>query len=106
MSSKIGLRVFSADLKSEAVTLILYFGAPTYKIFTLFWFSFSKPCKLFLMFSTPFELLSVNSKMPQITTEGNLFLTLTSSITSKIYFANFKSLKTLIPFLAISTVPS
>ena len=42
ISSKIGLRVFSADLKSDAVTLILYLGAPTYKTFTLFWCVFSK----------------------------------------------------------------
>ena len=67
---------------------------------------FSKPCKLFLMFSTPLELLSVNSKMPLISTDGNLILILTSSITLKIFFGNFKSLKTLIPFLAISITPS
>ena len=105
MLSKTGLSVFSADLKSESVTLILYFGAPTYKIF-MFLSAVSKPSKLFLMFSTPFELLSVNSKMPLISTDGSLILTLTSSIELKVFFGSFNSSKTLIPFVAMSTIPS
>ena len=57
------------------------------------------------MFSTPFELLSVNSKIPLISTEGSLILVLASLIKSKVFLDNFKSLKTLIPCLAMSTTP-
>ena len=102
MSETIGLRVLSADLKSGAETAILYFGAPTYVISILDSLSLliASP-SIFLIISTPSDFGLVISKIPRISTDGNLIFELTSSIAEIVFFGNFRSSKTLIPFVQL-----
>ena len=54
------------------------------------------------MISTPFELLLEISNMPLISTDGSLIFAETSSIEEIIFFENFKSSRTVVPFCAMS----